>query len=96
MATATEANRQSNISATTSAFALRGGRYMCAASATWGGGTVKLQVLGPDDSTYLDLPTGTSFTANGTAAALDLPPGQYRVNVATATAVYFSVVRIPT
>ena len=47
----------SNISATTAAFTLNGGYYMVAAVATFGGGNVELQMLGPDQSTWLSAPT---------------------------------------
>lgn len=94
MATATESKSFSNISASTAAFALLGGKYAIAALATFGGGSVKLQALGPDGSTYLSLSSASDFTAAG-GAVVDLPPGQYRFTIATATAVYTSVTRIP-
>ena len=67
----------SNISATTAAFTLGGGYYFCACVATFGGGSVELQLLGPDQSTWLSAPTALKFTAAGTIAGY-LPPGQYR------------------
>jgi hypothetical protein len=86
----------SNISASTAAFTLLGGRYMAAAVATFGGGSVKLQCLGPDGSTYLSVNgTAGDFSAAGTSAVLYLPAGQYRFTIATATAVYCSVAAIP-
>jgi hypothetical protein len=94
MATATEAVSFSNISASTSPFALRGGKYAVAALATFGGGSVKLQALGPDGTTFISLAAASDFTAAG-GAVVDLPPGQYRFTIATATAVYASVCRIP-
>jgi hypothetical protein len=84
----------SNISANTAAFTLLGGKYAVAAIATFGGGSVKLQALGPDGSTYLSVASGTDFTAAG-YGTVDLPPGQYRFTIATATAVYASVYRVP-
>lgn len=43
---------------------LKGGSYIWAVTATaWNGATVKLQALGPDGATYLDV---DSLTANGT------------------------------
>lgn len=86
-----QAVRFSNISADTSAFELGGGLYQFAVVATWGGGTVSLKQLGPDGSTYLSL---ADVTANG-GQQLYLPPGQYKVTVTTATAVYATVVRLP-
>jgi len=94
MSVAGEAVKFSNIDASTSAFSLRGGRYAVAVVATFGGGSVKLQALGPDGSTYLSVASGSDFTAAG-FAVVDLPPGKYRLTIATATAVYASVVRIP-
>lgn len=90
--TSTESVSFSNIAASTSPFALRGGKYAAAALATFGGGSVTLQMLGPDGSTYVTCLT--AFTAAG-YGVVDLPPGQYRFTIATATAVYASVTRIP-
>ena len=94
MSNSSDTQKFSNIAATTSAFPLLGGKYALAAVATWGGGSVKLQVLMPDGSTYLSVASGTDLTANG-FTTLDLPPGQYRLTIATATAVYASVVAVP-
>lgn len=91
MATSTDAKLSSNISATTAAFPLKGGRYIMNVVATFGGGSVKLQMLAGDGSTWVDpmniLGDANSFAANG-SQTLDLPAGQYRFNVDTATAVY--------
>ena len=84
----------SNIAATTAAFTLNGGYYMVAAVATFGGGSVELQMLGPDQSTWLSAPTALKLSAAGTIAGY-LPPGQYRFAIATATAVYCSVAGVP-
>lgn len=89
---ATDGDLASNISATTDAFFLTGGKYGIAVLATFGGGNVVLQGLGPDGSTYV--PMHTAITAAG-VATVDIPPGQYRWAVTTATAVYASVARIP-
>jgi hypothetical protein len=83
----------SNISATTSAFTLRGGNYGITVTATFGGGSVTLQRLAPDGSTYVTVVT--AFTAAGYASA-NLPSGTYRLTIATATAVYADVVSIAT
>jgi hypothetical protein len=56
MATGLDAKLFSNISATTAPFNLKGGIYAIAAVATFGGGSVELQALGPDQSTYLSVP----------------------------------------
>lgn len=84
----------SNIAATTAAFKLIGGKYSVAAVATFGGGSVKLQRLGPDAATYQSVASASDFSAAG-YTALDLPPGQYRFTIATATAVYAEVTAIP-
>lgn len=86
----------SNIAATTSAFYLAGGKYALLVTATFGGGSVKLQTLLPDQSTWVSVATTADFTAASTAiVTVDLPPGQYRFTIATATAVYAAVCRIP-
>lgn len=88
------AQKFSNISATTAAFALPGGQYMLSGVATWSTGNIEVQALGPDGSTWLSLPTAMKLTASGMISAY-LPPGQYRLTVTTATAIYASLVRIP-
>lgn len=95
MASGAEGQLFSNISATTAAFRLLGGKYAVAAVATFGGGSVKLQTLGPDGSTWLSVAAATDLSAAG-YGLVDLPAGQYRFTIATATAVYASVTRIPT
>lgn len=83
------------ITATTAAFTLKGGVYKASAIATWGGGSAKLEMLGPDGTTFLEVDsTNSSFTANGNGNVA-LPPGQYKWVIATATGVYVSVTRIP-
>jgi hypothetical protein len=79
-------------SATQGPFVLLGGKYGVSAVATFSTGSVALQILGPDASTYINaLP---AFTANG-AASVDLPAGKYQVLVtAPATAVNVSVIPI--
>lgn len=80
----------SNASATGNGMTFVGGRSAFIAEATFGGGTVKLQAQSPQ-GTWIDV-SGGSLTANG-FVLLDLPPGQYRANIATATAVYAWLVR---
>jgi hypothetical protein len=67
-----------NIGATTAAFGLSGGVYgVTCVGATFG--TVTLQILGEDGSTYLTaLP---AFAANG-YATVSLPAGTYKIAVA--------------
>ncbi len=93
MSTARDGVSFSNIAATTAAFALKGGRYGVAVVATFTAGSVKLQTLGPDGATWLSVASATDFTVAG-YGTVDLPPGQYRFTIATATAVYASIVGI--
>jgi hypothetical protein len=84
----------SNIAATTAAFTLSGGKYAASAFATFGGGSVKLQALLGNGSTWQSVSSGTAFTAAG-FASVDLPPGQYRFTIETATAVFADMTRVP-
>ena len=83
----------SNIAATTAAFTLRGGSYGIDVSATFGGGSVTLQKLSGDGTTYVTCLT--AFSAAG-YASVNLPSGTYRVAIATATAVYVQITSIVT
>lgn len=84
-----------NASATSAGVSWPGGPGMFTAVATFGGGTVKLQYLLPDGSTWADADTGsgtlyTTLTAAG-GGGFEFPPGQQiRVSITTATAVYAS------
>jgi hypothetical protein len=91
--TSTEAVLFSNIGATTTAFALRGGKYAIAANAT-GTGTMGLQMQGADGTTFIAV--HTAFAAVTGFVVVDLPPGQYKFVIATFTAVFASICRIPT
>jgi hypothetical protein len=90
---ATESRQFNNISATTAGFTLRGGKYALIVTATFGGGSVQLQVLAADNATWV--PLGTALTAAGNQT-FDLPPATYRIAVTTATAVYASLTSVPT
>jgi hypothetical protein len=81
----------SNISATTAAFALAGGKYAIVANAT-GAGTMGLQILGPDGVTFIAV--HTAFAAVTGFVVVDLPPGSYKFVIATFTAVYASIAAI--
>jgi hypothetical protein len=72
-------HQEDNISTTTSAFELIGGLYHISAHFT-GSGSVTLQKLGPDGSTYMTAATALSTT--DTAVTASLPPGQYKVAIA--------------
>lgn len=50
-----------------------GGSYLYQIAGTFGGTTAKLQLLGPDGATYVDI-AGTSFTS-ANMVKLDLPAG---------------------
>lgn len=82
----------SNIAATPAVFTLPGGMYgVTCMAGTWGGGSVTLQRLAPDNSTYATCLT--SFGANGYQSAY-LPSGTYKLLVATATGIYADLVGI--
>ena len=81
-------------SASSGVVSLTGGRYVLSAIATWSAGSVKVQFLAQDGTTWVDVPSST-LTANGILAAIELPPGQYQLAVTTATGVYASLTRVP-
>lgn len=82
-----------NAAAGTATFELKGGAYAFIFLGT-GTGTVDMSVLGPDGVTYVACGL-TQITATTGFQTLTLPPGQYRVVIATFTANYVRVVRIP-
>lgn len=82
-----------NISATPASFNLRGGTYGIEVSATFGGGSVTLQRLSGDGSTYVTVLA--AFTTAG-YASVNLPSGTYRFLIATATAVFIDLYGIVT
>lgn len=67
---------------TTAVTNVRGGRYVWAASATWDGGTVTLQALDPNGTTYTDV---TNLTANGGKEVLVGEGSTLKLSVVTAT-----------
>lgn len=78
----------SNIAATPASFPLSAGEYGLTVHATFGGGSVTLQKLAADGSTFVTCMP--AFTADGYATA-NLPAGTYRLLVTTATAVYADI-----
>jgi hypothetical protein len=80
----------SNISATPSAFFLGGGLYGVTVMGT-GFGTVTLQRLAADGSTYVTCLT--AFSANGYATVY-LPKGQYQLTISSTTAVYADITAV--
>jgi len=66
-----------NAAATGAAVQWDGGIGAFSAAGTFSGATVKLQWLGPDGTTYLDVGTDTTLTAAG-AGGFVLPPCKIR------------------
>lgn len=89
----TDGIKLSNASATGAAATLQGGVYTLTAVATWTGGSATVEQLMPDGTTWVA--TDLTLSANGMADPIALPPGQYRIAIATATVVYAAVSRIP-
>lgn len=83
----------SNISATTAAFAIKFGGIFVLSTVGQGFGSVTLQLLGADGTTWLT--AATAVIANGVTGALYLPAGQYRFAISAATGVYLNLIRIP-
>jgi hypothetical protein len=78
-------------STTQGPFVLLGGKYGISCTATFSTGSVALQILGPDGSTFV---TVANFTAGG-VVVVDLPAGKCQVLVtAPASAVNVSVIPI--
>ncbi len=74
-------------------FNLRGGSYWIETLST-GTGTIDLKKLGPDGATYTA--RITQITATAGQQTISLPPGTYEWVVATFTANYLQITRIPT
>ena len=83
-------------------FTLQGGLYQLDVLAVWGGGSLALRELGPDQATWIAkyvAPTSppnspiNSIVANG-SYQISLPPGRYRLVFATGSAGYFVLTRI--
>jgi hypothetical protein len=72
-----------------------GGRAALVIVATAYPSTCKLQCLGPDNTTYIDV-NAAAYTANQ-VTAYDLPAGTYRMNLSggTVAALYANLVSIP-
>jgi hypothetical protein len=94
MSRAIDGKSFTNISANTAAFTLDGGLYGIDVSAT-GAGTVKLQKQRADGTTYASVSSATDFAASPGYATVSLPAGTYRLTIATFTAIYANVRRIP-
>jgi hypothetical protein len=84
----------SNISSTTSPFALKGGNYQICIVEKPNSGSVKLESLQPHSATYLPVSSKTNFTADG-CATVNLAAGQYEFVLTGTTGVYASIASIP-
>lgn len=97
-------NTQNKAGVAGKGFVLQGGDYFLDLLCT-GSPTLALNILGPDGATWtLVLPTAANVGTAGTPAAVaaagvyryfSLPPGVYEIVVATSTANYVSLTRIP-
>ena len=76
---------------TTLQFPVRGGKYGLDISATWSSGNAEPEKLALDGSTWLNV--GSAVSSNGTST-YDLAPGQYRIAISLASAVYASLTSI--
>lgn len=93
MSSVTQSVQFSNIgTGNTAAFTLKGGKYAIVTKST-GTGTIDLTTLSVDGSTFIK--TITSIAATTGFANADLPPGQYRIEIATFTANYISITSVP-
>jgi hypothetical protein len=82
-----------NAAASTQTFNLEGGQYAIITKST-GSGTIDVSILGPDGSTYI--PCGyTQVTATSSYTLISLPPGSYKMVIATFTANYVVIARVP-
>ncbi len=95
MTTSTESKQFTGLTATTTAtFALKGGKYAIAITATGAGpGTAALQIQAAD-GTFVPVNAGVT-AAPGGYAVIDLPPGQYNFTTTVLTAVSASITSIP-
>lgn len=80
-----------NLSASTT-FTTKGGWFGYVLHATFGGGSVQLNVRADDGVTWVAAAAAWTADATGT---LMLPPGEYQIAIVTATAVYISFRRVP-
>lgn len=75
-----------------------GNRYLFSVTATFGGGSVALQGLLPDGSTYATVPDVAGNAVSLTVAGwklVDLAPGQYKILITTATSVLATLASVP-
>ncbi|MCP5099909.1 MAG: hypothetical protein GY943_30520 [Chloroflexi bacterium] len=84
----------SNGSSTSSAMQWHGGRATFAVDGTFGGATISLQKLGPDDSSYVDVGADGIFTEEG-MGEYSLGPCLVRVEIVggSPSGIYASITR---
>ena len=89
-----------NVTATiVGTFRLEGGRYQVTMVGT--SGTLSLEILGPDDSTYVimkdTLGNAVTNSSLGTVSiqTVDCPPGEYKFTGSSPVGAYASIVRVP-
>lgn len=85
-------------SADAGAKTLKGGRYLFNVVATFGGGSVALQGILADGTTFATVPDVAGNAVSLTAAGwklVDLTPGQYKILIATATSVFANATSVP-
>lgn len=85
---------QNVAAATYGPFPLQGGIYAWATKST-GSGTIDLKLILPDGTTALAVATQITATA-GFQTSMYLPPGSYEIVIATFTANYVALTRVPT
>jgi hypothetical protein len=91
---ATDGYQLSNVgTGTYGPFYLNGGVYAWTTKST-GSGTIDLKIQAFDGSTYIAVATQVTATT-GFQTSMYLPPGQYEIVIATFTANYIAVTRVP-
>lgn len=88
----------SNVSAnaTSNAFAVGSGRWQFSVSGNLGGGSVTLEILGPDGSTYFSAGNSAVLSSNS-SVIVEMGPGTVRTNFTGATSpntVHSSLTRV--
>ena len=100
MATSTETVVFKNFSATPAKFSVLGGRYAFIAAGVWGSGTLVLNQLAADGTTYTlvadPLNSGATLNSATNFEVVDLAPGGYQIAVGgTVSGMYAALCRIP-
>lgn len=85
----------SNGSATSSWYQWPGGTGVFQVAGTFNGATIKLQFMGPDNSTAIDVGVEVTLTAAGMGGFV-LPPGPIRASVTgSPSGIYAVAARVP-